>query len=89
MVEWKFVDLAELQPQGTLETVKQEQDQRLLVWPAGGLQLTKSRKKAAAQEFEDPAWILYGAAYRDKAAATNIRKWFQIDAGLYNQVFTG
>ena len=35
----------ELQPQGTLETVQQEPDQKLLVWPACGLQLTKSRKK--------------------------------------------
>ena len=42
-----------------------------------------------AQEFEDPAWILYDAAYRDKAAATKNRKWSQIDAGLYNLVFTG
>ena len=127
MVEWKFIDLAELQPQGTLETVQQEPDQKLLVLPAGGLQLTRSRKKPikdlstwiqcfvvylgvmskkhpsavpemlaymltiirAAQEFEDPAWILYDAAYRDKAAATKNLKWSQIDAGLYNQVFTG
>ena len=41
MVEWKFVDLAELQPQGTLETIQQEPDQKLLVLPAGGLQLTR------------------------------------------------
>ena len=43
----------------------------------------------AAKEFEDPAWMLYDAAYRDKAATTKNRKWSQIDAGLHNQVFTG
>ena len=110
--EWKLVDLAELQPQGAFETVQQEPNQKLLVLPACGFQLTKSRKKPikdlstwiqcfvvylrvmskkhpsavpkmlahmltiirAAQEFEDPAWILYDAAYRDKAAATKNHK---------------
>ena len=45
VVEWNFIDLAELQPQGALETIQQEPDQKLLVLAAGGLQLTKSRKK--------------------------------------------
>ena len=35
MVEWKFVDLVELQPQGAFEMVQQEPDQKLLVLPAG------------------------------------------------------
>ena len=43
----------------------------------------------AAREYEDPTWILYDLAYRDKAAATKNRTWSQIDVGLYNQIFTG
>ena len=38
----------------------------------------------AAQEIEDPALILYGAAYRDKTVV-----WSYINPGLYNQVLTG
>ena len=45
MLEWKFIDLAELQSQEALETVQQETDQKLLVLPAGGLQLAKSSIK--------------------------------------------
>ena len=128
MVAWEFVDLAELRPLGALEAIHQESEQqKLLVMPAYGFQVSKARKKPikelntwvqcflvymaavaskhpsalsemvaymltimkAAQEFEDPAWILYDVAYRDKAAATGNQRWSQIDTGLYNQVFTG
>ena len=43
----------------------------------------------AQREYEEPAWRLYNAAFRDKAAATANRKWSQIDPHIYNQVFTG
>jgi len=127
MVAWEFVDLAELRPHGALEATQESDQQKLLVMPAHGFQVSKARKKPikeintwvqcfvvymvavakkhpsalsemvaymltimkAAQEFEDPAWILYDAAYRDKAAATNTKTWSQIDTGLYNQIFTG
>ena len=44
-VEWKFVDLTELQPHSAFETHQQEPDQKLLVLSACGFLLTKSRKK--------------------------------------------
>ncbi len=40
----------------------------------------------AQREYEELAWRTYD---RDKVAAMGNRKWAQVDALLYNQVFTG
>ena len=43
----------------------------------------------ASQIFEGPAWVSYDSQFRRKAAALKSWDWGTIDAGLYNECFTG
>ena len=40
-------------------------------------------------EVEEPAWRLYDEAYREKMAATGVKKWKGMDVGLYQEVCGG